>query len=567
MLVRSTINTAVLPHNVKVGTIRPQTSDDEVRLVESAETTANQLADTWFEYASSAPSAPVCAISKTQPTGTPLHNWKVSDQLAEMQQSGLDSSILSSFLPEPDIDHPNMFSPTSTLHLDPHSEEYYQKLVEALELDTQAYSHVSPEILTQFKALICKYPMAFHSPEAELLPGIDFVGELPMSPSGNRWILTAVCPYSNYLRAIPVPDKTATTAAYALVNDVFLSTGFQSDLQSGRGREWLNALLHRITKLLSIKHVFTSGFWPRLNGATERTHHFLNTALGIVCEKQQERWEQFLQPAVYTHNVSPISGTSNITPFFLDFGRHATSPETISLQLPVHPLPPDYYAKHLIARLQSVHKDFTAIKADLRRKEKDLYDQKARFLSIPDGKVVYVRKEPPSHLSVLATRFIKHFDGPYLVTGHLYERTDLLTLKHIPSGETLPHPINIEKVAVIPAQDSQDLRPPTDAVIEIEDEPPENPVKALPPVNSELRQVAYEFGKYLNSLPTKTATASQACKLVHGAYLLAREILNRHGKLRGLVKSCPYLSMQGASHGGTYPLSLNQDLFTSVMTS
>ena len=139
--------------------------------------------------------------------------------------------------------------------------------------------------------------------------GIDFVGELPQSPSGNKWILTDVCPYSNYLRAIPVPDKTATTAAYASVNDVFLSTGFPSVLQSDRGGEWLNTLLHRITKLLSIKHVFTSGFRRRLNGATERTHRFLNTALGIFCEKQQEKWEQFLQPAVYAHNVFPISGT------------------------------------------------------------------------------------------------------------------------------------------------------------------------------------------------------------------------------------------------------------------
>ena len=116
VLVQSTKNTAVLPHNVKVGTIGPQTSDDEATLVEAAETTANQLADTWFEYASSAQSAPVCAISKTQPTGTSLRNWKINDQLTEMQQSGLDSSILSPFLPEPDIDHSNMFPPTSTMH-------------------------------------------------------------------------------------------------------------------------------------------------------------------------------------------------------------------------------------------------------------------------------------------------------------------------------------------------------------------------------------------------------------------------------------------------------------------
>ena len=47
--------------------------------------------------------------------------------------------------------------------------------------------------------------------------GVDYVGELPVSPTGNRWILTTVCPYSNYLRAIPVPDKTATTAAHAFI--------------------------------------------------------------------------------------------------------------------------------------------------------------------------------------------------------------------------------------------------------------------------------------------------------------------------------------------------------------
>jgi len=43
--------------------------------------------------------------------------------------------------------------------------------------------------------------------------GIDCVRQLPNTPTGNKWILTAVCPYSNFLRAISVPDKQATTAA------------------------------------------------------------------------------------------------------------------------------------------------------------------------------------------------------------------------------------------------------------------------------------------------------------------------------------------------------------------
>ena len=119
--------------------------------------------------------------------------------------------------------------------------------------------------------------------------GVDYAGEL--SPCANKWILTAVCPYSNYLRAIPVPDKTATTAAKAIFIDVFVLFGFSFVLQSDRGRVILNlnALLHRLTKLLSIKQVFTSGFRPHLNGATERTHRFLNSAWGIYCEHHQEQ--------------------------------------------------------------------------------------------------------------------------------------------------------------------------------------------------------------------------------------------------------------------------------------
>ena len=47
-----------------------------------------------------------------------------------------------------------------------------------------------------------------------------------------------------------------------------------------------------------------------------------------------------------------------------------------------------------------------------------------------------------------------------------------------------------------------------------------------------------------------------ACKAVYNSLPDARDILNRHGKLKGLVSQCPYLSLQGGPHGGTYLLVL-----------
>ena len=213
--------------------------------------------------------------------------------------------------------------------------------------------------------------------------------------------------------------------------------------------------------------------------------------------------------------------------------------------------------------MQLARQRFTQIKSDLRRHQKHVCDRKAHFLVIPTGKIVYIRKESQPNRTGMATRFLRTFDGPFQVLGHPYDRTDLLTLKDLSTGHVLPHPVNIDKCVVIPDQDTFDLQPPNDAVSEpeVEDLPP---VRHVPHVNSELSQVAYEFGQYLSSLPNKTATASQACKHVYLHFSPAREILARHGKLRGLVKSCPYLQMNGAAQDGLYLLSLNQEVFSKL---
>ena len=385
VVVKSTRDHIVLPHNANLGSIQPMSADHNEDFPEAADHTAHTLADTWLEYAKHTNATQLSksvARSQAQPSSTSSspRSWSLHAQITEMAQAGLDSSLLSPFLPQPDLDPPHIFPPVENVGLDPHSEEYFQKLVTALDLETENY---------------------------------------------------------------------------------------------------------------------------------------------------------------------------------------APSPETISFDLPVHPLPPDHYAKHMLSRMQTAHQSFSQIKSDLHRHQKDIYDRKVRFLEIPSGKVVCIRKEPQTTRSGQATRFLRTFDGPFQVIGHPYDRTDLLTLKKLSTGHVLPHPVNIEKCLVIPDQETYDLQPPNDVLVEPEVEVPA-PIRPAPNVNPELSQVAYEFGKYLSSLPNKTATASQACKQVYLTYPSAREILSCHGKLRGLVKACPYLQMDGESHGGLYLLSLNQEAFRKL---
>ena len=97
-----------------------------------------------------------------------LPKWNVSAQISKLKGAGLDSSVLFPFLETDTENSPNMFAPIAPTPLDTSSEEYHQKLIDALQLDSDKYHHVPPHILSGFKDLLRKYPSAFLLPGAQL---------------------------------------------------------------------------------------------------------------------------------------------------------------------------------------------------------------------------------------------------------------------------------------------------------------------------------------------------------------------------------------------------------------
>ena len=151
----------------------------------------------------------------------------------------------------------------------------------------------------------------------------------------------------------------------------------------------------------------------------QRVHHWLNSTIGIFCKKYQNQWEDYLQPATYAHKISPIS--ENLDPFFLVFGCYALSPDSISLELPPKPISQDHYAHHLVSHLQEAYREFSTIKANLKRYQSEFYNSnQAKNIDILTGKIVYIRKDYTGQKQG-ATRFIRNFDGLFKVIGHYYD--------------------------------------------------------------------------------------------------------------------------------------------------
>ena len=96
---------------------------------------------------------------------------------------------------------------------------------------------------------------------------------------------------------------------------------------------------------------------------------------------------------------------------------------------------------------------------------------------------------------------MRNSDGPFIVLRHPYGRSDLLTLRHVAMNNDFPHPINEEKVIVVPEPDTNDLQVPNDAIVDIDSNFYPLVVHTFRP-QRDLMQVAFEFGKYLHSLPS-----------------------------------------------------------------
>ncbi|GFY08266.1 retrovirus-related Pol polyprotein from transposon 412 [Trichonephila clavipes] len=83
---------------------------------------------------------------------------------------------------------------------------------------------------------------------------IDASGPLPMTPSGNKYIITALCMSSRYPDAIPVANLCSTTVVNALLQ-IFSRMGFPRELQTDQGTSFMSALTTEFLERFGVKVV------------------------------------------------------------------------------------------------------------------------------------------------------------------------------------------------------------------------------------------------------------------------------------------------------------------------
>jgi len=155
--------------------------------------------------------------------------------------------------------------------------------------------------------------------------GIDLL-QLPLTTSGNKYVIVATDYHTKWVEAQPIPNKTASIVAGFLYEEVICKHGSPKVLLSDQGTEFLNTLVKQICTFFEIKHRTTTPYHPQTNGLTERFNRTLINILGKLTQQHKGHpWDELLSSALLAYRTTPHS-TTGYTPFFLMYGREAVLP-------------------------------------------------------------------------------------------------------------------------------------------------------------------------------------------------------------------------------------------------
>ncbi len=82
--------------------------------------------------------------------------------------------------------------------------------------------------------------------------GVDVL-QLPLTASGNRYVVVFADYLTKWVEGFGVPDQSAETIARLLVNEIFCRHGAPEHFLSDRGPNFLSELFTEVCRLLNIK--------------------------------------------------------------------------------------------------------------------------------------------------------------------------------------------------------------------------------------------------------------------------------------------------------------------------
>ena len=271
------------------------------------------------------------------------------------------------------------------------------------------------------------------------LVGVDFVGPLPETSAGHKYILVVTDYLTRWGEAFPTKDCTAATAARGLMEEIVARHGFPESIISDRGSHFCDSTMSELWAMGNTRHIKTPAYRPQFNGLTERFNGTLKSMLKMYTDERQTDWDVYLPFVLFAYRTS-YQDSLRATPFGLLYGRRATLPLDAALALPPDGGPTD--RSGYVARLEEGFKSAYARarlnmeRVQSRRDAVQAGDRPPPPVTVREfavGDRVWFHTHPRSG-DALTSSFLHEWRGPYEVverTGrHVYRLRALGPARH-----------------------------------------------------------------------------------------------------------------------------------------
>jgi hypothetical protein len=280
--------------------------------------------------------------------------------------------------------------------------------------------------------------------------GLDFVGPLPLTKQGNRYILVATEYLTKWPEAKAVPRATAQEVVTFLIDNIVSRHGVPKKILTDQGTHFTNEMVKQLCVDLNIHKTQSTAYHPQTNGLTERYNKTLCESLAKTCYQHKKEWDQLIPAALFAYRTVKHS-TTHHSPYFSLYGRLPKLP--LEWNLPTHQLNPNPNPRdfnHLVNRrvqtlvplILRTHEQVRKNIKSAQVQQKKYYDQKVKkqlTLLIGDQVLLYKSEAAMSHSDKLEPKFT----GPYYI--HERHPNGVYSLRTLP-GQVLKKRIHAARL-------------------------------------------------------------------------------------------------------------------------
>ena len=276
------------------------------------------------------------------------------------------------------------------------------------------------------------HPIPVHSPFYQI--GIDFVGPLPRTKRGKKYIIVAMDYLTKWPEAQAVSEATADVTAQFIYERIICQHGCPQIILSDRGTHFNNNTIKKLMEKFKINHLLSTPYHPQTNGLVERFNRTLCESLARLSLKNND-WDLYIAPTLFAYRTTKHA-TTKIEPFFLVYGRAARLP--IDPEESPEPLATNDRLVELIDDVPQIRVQAKRQITQSQNKQKDRHDrkmEKSNQFRIGDKVLYFNVMLDHSH----SGKFKPKWRGPFIIQQVLpHGAYKLQTM----DGQSLQTPVN-----------------------------------------------------------------------------------------------------------------------------